>query len=454
MKNKPQVLVVDDEQSMREYLSIMLEKEGYVVDCAEDGDIASVLIKKNVYDLVLSDIRMPHLNGIELLERVKDLGMDTIVIMMTAFSTTEQAVEAMKLGAYDYILKPFKNEEIRLILRKALQHHQLKKENKRLRKQLDDRYSFDALIGKSTAMQYLYRLIEKVAKSNANILITGESGTGKELVARSIHLHSGQADFPFVPVNCGAIPENLLESELFGHEKGSFTGAVAEKKGLFEVANGGTIFLDEIGELPVAMQVKLLRVIQEKQLRRVGGTRDFDVNIRVLAATNTNLENAVTDGEFRSDLYYRLNVIHIEIPPLRERREDIPLLVQSFCHSLAPQRDVEISTELMRRLLDYYWPGNVRELENIVERCLILEEGAVLTELGLPAHFGCPHAQSGAINCQIPEEGLDLEAYMAGIEAKILVQALDRCHGVRKHAAKLLKLSFRSLRYRLDKLGL
>jgi len=454
MKNKSQILVVDDEQSMREYLSIMLEKEGYLVDCAEDGGAASSLINEKVYDLVLSDIRMPNLNGIELLGRIKELGTDTIVIMMTAFSTTEQAVEAMKLGAYDYVLKPFKNEEIRLVLRKALQHHQLKKENNRLRKQLDERYSFDRLIGKSSSMQTLYHLIEKVAKSSANILITGESGTGKELVARSIHIHSQQADSPFVPVNCGAIPENLLESELFGHEKGSFTGAVTEKKGLFEVANGGTIFLDEIGELPVAMQVKLLRVIQEKQLRRVGGTSDFGVNVRVLAATNANLENAVTAGEFRSDLYYRLNVIHIEIPPLRDRKEDIPLLVQSFCQSLAPERDVAISTELMRRFLDYHWPGNVRELENVVERCLILEDGGVLTELGLPAHFDCSHGQSGALVCQIPEEGLDLDAYMADIESKILVQALDRCHGVRKHAARLLKVSFRSLRYRLDKLGL
>lgn len=454
MKNKPHVLVVDDEQSMREYLSIMLEKEGYRVDCAEDGAVASSLIIENVYDLVLSDIRMPNLDGIELLARVKELGTDTIMIMMTAFSTTEQAVEAMKLGAYDYILKPFKNDEIRLVLRKALQHHQLKQENSRLRKVLDERHSFDRLIGKSSVMQSLYRLIEKIAQSSANILITGESGTGKELVARSIHHHSQQSKEPFIPVNCGAIPENLLESELFGHEKGSFTGAIAEKKGLFEVANGGTIFLDEIGELPLAMQVKLLRVIQEKQLRRVGGTSDFNVEVRVLAATNANLEQDVNDGSFRSDLFYRLNVIHIEIPPLRERKEDIPLLVQTFCHALAPQREVEISPQLLRRFLDYQWPGNVRELENVIERCLILDEGRVLTELGLPAQFDSVRNHLGASVCQIPEEGLDLEAYMDEIESRILVQALDRCNGVRKHAAKLLKVSFRSLRYRLDKLGL
>lgn len=454
MKIKPHLLVVDDEQSMREYLAIMLEKEGYRVDCAADGLAACVLIDDHVYDLVLSDIRMPNLNGIELLRRVKELGTDTIVIMMTAFSTTEEAVAAMKLGAYDYILKPFKNDEVRMVLRKALQHHQLKKENTRLRQVLDERYSFDRLIGKSTIMQNLYRLIEKVAQSNANILITGESGTGKELVARSIHHHSRQSEAPFVAVNCGAIPENLLESELFGHEKGAFTGAVAEKKGLFEVAEGGTIFLDEIGELPLAMQVKLLRALQEKQIRRVGGTTDLELNVRVLAATNSNLEQAVTDGSFRSDLYYRLNVIHLEIPPLRDRKEDLPLLVQSFCQSLAPTRYVKVSTELMRRLLDYHWPGNVRELENIVERCLILEEGDLLTEVGLPAQFGGVSGQENALVCQIPEEGLDLEAYIAAVESKIIIQALERCNGVRKHAAKLLKVSFRSLRYRLDKLGL
>jgi len=454
MKIKPHILVVDDEQSMREFLAIMLEKEGYCVDCAVDGEMACGMISENVYELILSDIRMPTMNGIELLGRVKELGTDTIVIMMTAFSTTEQAVDAMKQGAYDYLMKPFKNDEIRLVVRKALQHHQLKKENSRLRQVLDERYSFDRLIGKSPAMQSLYRLIEKIAKSKANILITGESGTGKELVARSIHHHSGQAAAPFVPVNCGAIPENLLESELFGHEKGSFTGAVATKQGLFEVAEGGTIFLDEIGELPVAMQVKLLRTLQEKQIRRVGGTVDLELNVRVLAATNINLEQAVSDGSFRSDLYYRLNVIHVEIPPLRARKEDLPLLVQSFCQSLAPSRDVKISTELMRRMLDYHWPGNVRELENIVERCLILEEGDLLTEAGLPAQFDCSHRQTAALICQIPEEGLDLEAYMSDVESKILIQALDRCNGVRKHAAKLLKVSFRSLRYRLDKLGL
>lgn len=454
VKNTTQhILIVDDEQSMREFLTIMLQREGYQVHCACDGLQAVEMLRDDVFDLVLSDVRMPKLGGIELLRQVQLLGTDTLVIMMTAFSTTEQAVEAMKEGAYDYINKPFKNDEIRLVIRNALNHRQLRRENYQLRRVLDERYSFDRLIGKSDSMQALYRLIDKVAKSNVTILISGESGTGKELVARAIHHNGVGADKPFVPVNCGAIPENLLESELFGHEKGSFTGAISTKLGLIETAENGTIFLDEIGELPLAMQVKLLRVLQEKQVRRVGGTVDINVNARVLAATNIDLEQAVASGLFRQDLFYRLNVIHVHIPPLWQRREDIPLLIHSFCDNLAPQRDVKVSAALMRRLLDYNWPGNVRELENIIERCLILEDGDVLTEASLPPQFlnSCC-SLIGA--CKIPEDGLDLEDYLAEVEKQILLQALERCNGVRKHAAKLLKLSFRSIRYRLDKLGL
>lgn len=451
-KNKYQLLVVDDEQSMREFLTIMLEREGYSVHCASDGEQAVQLLQQHAYDLILSDIRMPKLSGLELLHQVKELGTDTIVIMMTAFSTTEQAVAAMKEGAYDYLHKPFKNDEIRLVISNALNHRQLRQENYRLHSALDKRFSFDCLIGKSVAMQELYLLIEKVAKTNVTILISGESGTGKELVARAIHHNALGAGAPFVPVNCGAIPENLLESELFGHEKGAFTGAIATKFGLFETAENGTIFLDEIGELPLAMQVKLLRVLQEKQIRRVGGNIDIDVNSRVLAATNIDLAQAVAGGKFRQDLFYRLNVIHVDIPPLWQRKEDIPLLVHSFCKSLAPQREVEISPQLMQRLLNYNWPGNVRELENVIERCLVLEDGVVLTEASLPPQMLC--TCPGLEACQLPEDGLDLEEYLQKIEKQLLVQALERCKGVRKHAAKLLHLSFRSIRYRLDKLGL
>ncbi len=453
-KQSSHILVVDDEPSMREFLSIMLQREGYDVKCAADGVEALALLDDNVFDLVLSDVRMPNLGGLELLQHIKGLGTDTVVIMMTAFSTTEQAVEAMKHGAYDYLTKPFKNDEIRLVIRNALQHHHLRIENSRLRQVIGQRLSFDRLVGKSPSMQQLYSLIEKVASSNANILITGESGTGKELVARAIHRNSSRGEQPFVAVNCGAIPENLLESELFGHEKGSFTGAVTSKQGMFEVAEGGTLFLDEVGELPIAMQVKLLRVLQEKQLRRVGGTQDINLDVRVLAATNSNLDDAVNAGAFRRDLYYRLNVIHLHIPPLRERKEDLPLLINTFCQTLAPKRDVQISTTLMRRLLDYDWPGNVRELENVIERCLILEDGELLTEVGLPPHLLDDKFADSVVSCTIPEEGLDLDEYIAAVEKRIIMQALERCNGVRKHAAKLLKISFRSLRYRLEKLGL
>ncbi|WP_316348221.1 sigma-54 dependent transcriptional regulator [Desulfuromonas acetoxidans] len=453
MKGKQRILVVDDEQSMREFLAIMLSREGYRVESASDGERACELLDTNVYDLILSDIRMPNLDGLSLLARVKEQGTDTTVIMMTAFSTTEQAVEAMKQGAFDYLTKPFKNDEIRLVIRNALQHRHLRKENTRLRQVLDRRYGFDQLIGKSSVMTQLYRLIEKVAASAVNVLITGESGTGKELVARSIHFNSSRREGAFVAVNCGAIPENLLESELFGHEKGAFTGAVNTKPGLFETAEGGTLFFDEVGELPQPMQVKLLRALQEKQIRRVGGTFDIDTDVRIVAATNITLEEAVNRGEFRNDLYYRLNVIHLQLPALRERIEDIPLLVQSFCEKLAPQRHVTLSTELMQNLLDYSWPGNVRELENVIERCLILEEGDVLTVSGLPPQFGESFSRRH-LTFQLPEDGLNLESYMESIEREILQQALDRCQGVRKRAAELLQVSFRSLRYRLDKLGL
>lgn len=452
-KKQQHLLVVDDEQSMREFMSIMLQGEGYQVDCAADGKQAVDLLNENVYDLVLSDVRMPNLNGIELLRQIKMLGVDTVVVMMTAFSTATQAVEAMKEGAYDYLNKPFKNDEIRLVIRNALNHRELKKENYRLRQELDSRFSFDRLIGRSRPMQDLYRMIEKVAKSNATILISGESGTGKELVARAIHHNSAGVTASFVPINCGAIPENLLESELFGHEKGSFTGAVCAKQGLFEIAENGTIFLDEIGELPASMQVKLLRVLQEKQIRRVGGTADININVRILAATNRDLEQAVADGEFRQDLFYRLNVIRLHLPPLWQRREDIPLLIKSLCANLAPGRDIKFSTALMRRLLDYDWPGNIRELENVIEHCLIFGDGDVLGEDSLPPQF--LNANCSLVNsCRIPEAGLNLESYLEEVERQILQQALERCGGVRKHAAKLLQLSFRSIRYRLDKFGL
>ena len=324
------VLVVDDEESMRDFLSIMLHREGYHVDTAVDGSQAVAHLRSHSYDLVISDIKMPRMTGLELLAHIKERTPETVVLMVTAFSSTEEAVDAMKQGAYDYITKPFKNEEIRLIVKNALERRALRQENLALKEELGKRYSFEGLVGKSKVMHDVFSLVRKVADSPVKVLITGESGTGKELVARAIHYNSGRREEPFVPINCGAIPENLLESELFGHEKGAFTGAIKQKAGLFETAAGGTIFLDEIVKLPQMMQVKLLRVLQENEFRRVGGTAALQANVRVLAATNRNLEEAVADGTFREDLYYRFNVIRIDLPSLRQRREDIPAMIDFF----------------------------------------------------------------------------------------------------------------------------
>ena len=448
------ILVVDDEESMREFLTIMLHREGYAVDAAFDGAQAVARLKDKSYDLVISDIKMPRLDGFGVLDYITESCPETAIIMITAFSTAQQAVDAMKKGAYDYITKPFNNEEIRLVVKNALERKELRRENLELKRELGQRYSFDNLIGKSRAMQQVYHFIEKVADSKANVLVTGESGTGKELVAKAIHYNSRRKDQPFVPINCGAIPENLLESELFGHEKGSFTGASQQKPGLFEVADGGTVFLDEVAELPLMMQVKLLRVLQGQEFRRVGGTRDMKVDVRLVAATNKNLETLVAEEKFREDLYYRLNVIHVNLPPLKERREDIPLLVEHFLRKMSGNKLPKVPDTFMRRLLDYHWPGNIRELENTIERSLVLGSDGQLSEDGLPRHIGGPPATAGAVLEELPEDGLDLDAYLGSIEQDILLKALDRCGGVRKKAAELLCISFRSIRYRLAKYGM
>jgi len=447
------ILVVDDEESMREFLSIMLHREGYRVDAVQDGSQAVERLKQKTYDLVITDIQMPRLDGFGVLAHVLERSPETVVIMITAFSTTEQAVEAMKLGAYDYITKPFRNDEIRLIVKNALERKELRHENLQLKKELGQRYAFGNLIGKSKSMREVYELVEKVADSRVNVLITGESGTGKEMVARAIHYNSERGDQPFVPINCGAIPENLLESELFGHEKGSFTGAIQRKEGLFEVADGGTLFLDEIGELPAMMQVKLLRVLQDREIRRVGGTKNQQVDVRIVAATNKDLESEVAEGNFREDLFYRLNVIRIDLPPLRRRREDIPLLIEHFFEKYSPSEKVDIAEDAMRTLLDYQWPGNIRELENVVERCTVLSQGRGLTSDCLPPQMLRTGTVGSGGLLELPENGLDLDDYLAGIEKDILLKALDRTGGVRKKAAELLNISFRSIRYRLAKFG-
>ncbi len=452
--NKYRVLIVDDEESMRDFLSIMLHREGYQVDTAVDGAQAVVHLRDHNYDLVISDIKMPRMTGLELLTHIKDRTPETVVLMVTAFSSTDEAVEAMKQGAYDYITKPFKNEEIRLIVKNALERRDLRRENLALKEALGQRFSFDGLIGKSKVMQDVFSMIRKVASSPVKILVTGESGTGKELVARAIHYNSDRRDGPFVPINCGAIPENLLESELFGHEKGSFTGAIRQKPGLFETAAGGTIFLDEIGELPAMMQVKLLRVLQENEFRRVGGTKDIKTDVRVLAATNRHLEEAVAAGSFREDLYYRFNVIRIDLPPLRQRREDIPVMVDFFWERFTGQKGVKVAEDAMRRLIDYSWPGNVRELENVIERATVLGHDNEITLDCLPPNLVTGMSGSVTPLTDIPESGMDLDAYLGEIEKEILIKALVRTDGVRKSAAGLLGITFRSIRYRLAKYDL
>lgn len=450
------ILVVDDEQSMREFLGILLEREGYAVDLAESAEAALARIRSTTYDLVLSDVKMPGMDGLALLGRIRELSADTAVLMVTAFSTAEQAVEAMKLGAYDYIAKPFNVEEIKIIVKNALDRRSLTRENIRLKEEVRGRYSFSGLVGKSKKMRDVYSLIEKVAASTANILIFGESGTGKELAAKAIHYNSPRRERPFVAVNCGAIPETLMESELFGHKKGAFTGAVADRPGLFEQAEGGTLFLDEIGEVPLLLQAKLLRVIQEREFRRVGGTEALKADVRLVAASNRDLEEQVREGTFREDLFYRLNVVQIRMPSLRERTEDIPLLVESFIRKYAGgvPDDELITPAALKAIMSYPFPGNVRELENLVERCVVLGSRVIDLDCLPPQVLNYQNVVSPGDDFVIPADGMNLEAYLDGIEKKLLLQALERCGGVKKRAAELLGLSFRSIRYRLAKFGM
>ncbi len=449
-----QILIVDDELSMREFLSILLEREGYTPSTAANGFDAIKMLEKQDFDLVISDINMPGLNGLGLLEKIKSITTQTAVLMITAFSTTEQAVEAMKFGAYDYISKPFKVDEIKLLVRNALEKQQLILENNRLKSQLHNSHYCGGLVGKSSKMLDLFSTIQKVATSSATILICGESGTGKELVAKAIHCNSDRCNKPFIAVNCGAIPETLMESEFFGHAKGSFTGAVADRSGLFEQANGGTLFLDEIGEVPLLLQAKLLRVLQEREVRRVGGGDVRKIDVRIITATNRDLEKQVREGLFREDLFYRLNVIQLTIPPLREREEDIPLLLEHFYkkYSGIQQSHDFISGEALSILMNYRFPGNVRELENIVERGVALGARKITTD-SLPHNVVSKPCTPCSDQIEIPPDGLDLEKYLDEIERKYLLMALERSGGVRKHAAELLGMTFRSFRYKLSKHG-
>ena len=455
---KDKILVADDEQSMREFLDIMLKKEEYKVSLASNGEEVVKLIDNDLFDLVLLDIRMPKLDGISALKKIKAIAPETIVIMITAYASADTAIKAMKEGAYDYITKPFKIEEIKLIIKNALEKKNLQKENILLKQVVRDRYHFGNIIGQSPKMVVLYDLLEKVSPTKTNILITGESGTGKELVAKAIHYNSPRKEKPFVTLNCGAIPESLIESELFGHMKGAFTDAIATKKGLFEVADEGTIFLDEISELPLLMQVKLLRVLQDKEFKRVGGTEDIRVDVRIISATNINLEEGVKEKRFREDLFYRLNVIQIKLPPLRDRKEDVQILANHFLKKYSEELNkniAKISPEALPILLNYEYPGNVRELQNIIERAVALESNQELTAHNLSSYLNeQPLLRKGPIDIEIPNEGIDLEKMVEDLERTLLLKALDKTKGIKKKAAELLHINFRSMRYRLEKYGL
>jgi two-component system, NtrC family, response regulator PilR len=449
------ILVVDDERSLREVLSIMLKRAGYMVTEASDGDEAIGHVNKEIYDLVITDLRMPKADGMDVLKAVKSSSPDTVVLVITAFATSDSAVEAMKQGAYDYLTKPFQVDEVQLIIRNALEKRRLSTENMLLKREMASQSSFAKIVGQSEAMQKVFDVVKKVADAKSNILICGESGTGKELVARAIHYNSIRSAMPFVAVNCSAVPETLLESELFGHVKGSFTGAISNKAGLFEVANGGTIFLDEIGDTTPTIQVKLLRVIQEREFRRVGGNQDMKVDVRVIAATNRDLEKAVAEGAFREDLYYRLDVIPIRLPPLRLRTGDIPLLVTYFLEKFSQDSGKPVPTltpEALHVLLEHEWRGNVRELENLIERIVAFSVGAPVTDADVRGwlHRSVTPQQPG-MPTDLPDDGLDLETLINGIEKDLLLKALERAKWVKKKAARLLRLNTRSFRYRLEK---
>jgi two-component system response regulator PilR (NtrC family) len=466
LSTSPRILVVDDEPSMRDMLRIVLRRDGYDVVVAENGRSAIDRLRSEPFDLLLSDIRMPDVNGVEVLRAAKDANREIVAFMMTAFASTDTAVEAMRLGAIDYFTKPFSMDELRLKVRQHFESHRLKRENVLLKRALNTRHQFSSIIGRSPAMVELFSMIETVATTSSTVLITGESGTGKEVVARAIHYNSLRREQPFVALNCGAVPETLLESELFGHMRGAFTGADANRKGLIEVAERGTIFLDEIGEMNATMQVKLLRVLQERRFRRLGGTEETPADIRVIAATNQDLPALVAEGRFREDLYYRINVIQVPLPPLRDRREDVALLAEHFLGRFAEQmsRPVRaISREAMALLEQYAWPGNVRELENVIERAVALEQTAAVLPETLPIHVrrGATRTAdqaaappSGAVALPELGEGFDLEARGEELYRHYMALALDRAGGVQVKAADMLGMSFRSFRYYAKKFNL
>jgi len=451
------ILVVDDDNDMREFLEILLAEEGYEVFCANEAKKGLSLCQKTKFDLIISDLKMPKIDGIEFIKRAKEILPNTPVVLITGYASPESAYAAMQEGAIDYVEKNFDVEEFKQLVREALAKKGTREQDAEFIKDIEDAYRFGKIIGKSKVMLKVYGLIKKVAQTTTNVLINGESGTGKELVSEAIHEHSQRHDKPFVTINCGGIPETLLESELFGYMKGSFSGAYSDKPGLFEVAHGGTIFLDEIGELPISLQVKLLRVIQTKIIRRVGGSRDIKVDVRIISATNQDLREKSKNKTFREDLFYRLNVIPIYMPPLRKRKEDIPILTQFFFEKYSKKfgkKINKISNYAIELLMKHRFPGNVRELENIIERSVALETSNIV----LPENMIIADEESSdwdrMLEVQFPDEGINLNEQMATIERRLIKKALEKSNGSRTKAAELLQISVDSLRYRLEKLDL
>src|SRR3989441_6474666 len=453
MPKRAKILIVDDERSIRELLEIFLKKEGFGVASASSAQEGLALIKSAEFDLIISDIKMADMSGIDFLRELRASGFNDQFILLTAFPSAEADIQALKMGAFDYILKTENfMEELKLVVHKALENRRLREENTYLKREFKKVHGMGNLIGKSKKMQELFKVIEVVSVTNSTVLITGESGTGKELVAKAIHLNSPRAEEAFVSVNCGAFTETLLESELFGYVRGAFTGATANKKGLFEVSDKGTIFLDEVGDTSLAMQVKLLRVLQERTLRRVGSTEELSVDVRIIAATNRDLSDMVAENQFREDLFYRISVIPLELTPLRHRRDDIPLLADHFLARLnaASDRKIErISEEALKKIENYEWPGNVRELENALERAFILETSNELSAQHLPENVSTNSRMRSTAS--FPDEGFDLELYVENLQKNFLEEALRRTNRVQVKAAELLRMSYRSFRHYMQK---
>jgi two-component system NtrC family response regulator len=447
---KHSILLIDDDDSLRRVMEFSLAESGYRVQTAASGEDGLRLFEKDSYDAVITDITMPGMNGMEVLAKIRHQDARLPVIIITAYGTIESAVEAMKQGAFDYITKPFNRDELRLTLDRALTMRRLEEENVELRDEVRGRYRFDSIVGNSEKIRQVLDMAGRVAASDATVFITGESGTGKELLAKGVHYNSFRANGPFVAVNCAAIPENLIESELFGHVKGSFTGAIKDKEGKFERADGGTLFLDEIGDLRIDLQAKILRVLQERSVDRVGGGAPIPVDVRVVAATNKDIERSVKEGSFREDLYYRLSVIPLIMPPLRERKDDIPLLVDHFVKKFNPSRDVNVTREALDVLTAYGWPGNVRELENAIERASVLKRGDTITPADLPDKLRKEQTSVENIILNLPDEGISLE----DLEKKLIIRALERHKGNQTRAAEYLDITRPTLIYRMEKYGI